>query len=490
MKSSYKERLKRWGLFTLIGALAIMPLMAEEVTEADAPSEEIEATNVIPQEESDDYPSVWAVDIVMEGQNYGIYPLGWHDNFKIKMSKEQIEELQLGVETRISQIPGVRLKDGNTDSVIKGATKGEVIKQLFGVIKQFAYPKELGLNKVDAVTFMKAHGIIDSKTSKIALKNPCTVEEGIVLGTRLVDWLYEEFDASTKGYFWKVDGGKSEVYLLGSVHAADSRLYPFSKKVLDAYNKADVVGFEIDESNEADYDKFIKAIRYTDGTSLKDHVSKATYELLLSYSDLFDLTEEEMSQLKVWYLSSYISSYSTDDTMQLDKSEGSSDYGVDNYFFTKAHFDDKKIYGLESYELQAGMFDSFSDDLQETVLLQSLGSFLYSPSYSDWDEDDLWELEKSSSEWLTLIKNGDIEGFKKYYSQDDGIKDKELSAEYTQKLLTNRDKGMVEKIEKCLKDDQKNTYFIIVGAAHYISHTNSGVIDQLKQKGYNVTQIK
>lgn len=480
MRNTYKERMRKWGAFILVGALSITPLMAEEVA----------TPNVMSKEDTKGYPSEWAVDTIMEGQNYGIYPLDWHDDFKAQMSKEQIQELRNGIIGKIGDIKDTQYIGSYDEAVIKNNTKAEVLKQLFSGLKEYAYPKELGLENIDAISFMKKHGIIDQKTSNEALKRPCTVEEGILLGTRLIDWLYEELDATTKGYFWKVEGGKNEVYLLGSVHAADARLYPFSKKVLEAYDKADVVGFEIDESDEADYEKFVDKVVYKDGTTLKDHISKASYELLLQYSDLLDLTEEEMSRLKVWYLSNYISSLNSDGIYIDDESQEPADYGVDNYFFSKAQFDGKEIYGLESYELQANMFDSFSDDLQETLLLQDLVSYLYAPDYSDWTYEDFWELDKMSSQWLTLMKDGDTEGFKQYYSQDDGIRDKELAAEYTQKLITNRDKKMAEKIESCLKSDEKNTYFIIVGAAHYISHTNNGVIDQLKQKGYNVTQIK
>lgn len=480
MKSIYKDKVRKWGTFILAGALSVTPLMAESAT----------TINIAAHEEGKDYPSPWAVDTVMEGQNYGIYPLTWHDDFKAQISKAQIKELQEGIVSKISEIKGVRAKTRSAQAVIKDRTKGEVLKQLFWALKQFAYPKDLGLEGTDAISFMKKHGIVDERSNNVALNKPCTVEEAIVFGTRLIDWLYEELDAGTKGYFWKVEGGKNTVYLLGSVHVADTRLYPFSKKVLDAYDEADVVGFEIDESNDEDYEKFIESVVYNDGTSLKDHVSKAVYELLLEYSDLLDLTEAEMNGLKVWYLSNYISSLNFGDTWNLDESQEPTDYGVDNYFFTKAYFDNKEIYGLESYELQAKVFDSFSDELQETLLVQNLASFLYTPDFTDWNEEDFWALEKANNEWLTLMKNGDIEGFKQYYSNDDGIRDRELSEEYTQKLITNRDKQMAEKIEGYLKSDKENTYFIIVGAAHYISQTNNGVIDQLKQKGYTVTQIK
>lgn len=450
------------------------------------------ATPVVEQEEiGSEYPSVWAMDTVMEGQNYGIYPLTWHDNFRAKITKAQITELQQGIGNKISSITGVKLLGNSVKAVIKDNTRGEVLKQLFWEIKQFAYPKDLGLEDIDAITFMKKNKIISGDTKDLGLNRACTIEEAIVFGTRIIDWLYDELDAGTKGYFWKVDGGKNDVYLLGSIHAADSRLYPFDKEILTAYDKADVVGFEINELDEEDYYKFVALTVYNDGTSLKDHISAELYDLLVSNQEELGLTEDQMNKLKVWYLSNYISTLTLDDTREVEESQEAVDYGVDNYFFYKAYYDDKEIYGLESYELQAKVFDSFSDELQEYLLVENLYNLFYAEELNEsFDEEEMAELEAMSEQWLTLMKKGDIEGFKVYYGMGDYVGDEELAKEYIEKLITNRDAKMAEKIEGCLESDSGNTYFIIVGAAHYISATNNGVIDQLREKGYTVTQIK
>lgn len=442
-------------------------------------------------EVSAEYPSVWAMDTVMEGQNYGIYPLTWHDDFRAKITKAQIAELQRGIGNKISSITGVMLLGNSVKAVIKDNTRGEVLKQLFWEIKQFAYPKDLGLEGIDAITFMKKNKIISGDAKDLGLNRACTIEEAIVFGTRIIDWLYDELDAGTKGYFWKVDGGKNDVYLLGSIHAADSRLYPFDKEVLEAYDKADVVGFEINELDEEDYNKFANLAVYSDGTLLKDHISKELYDVLVSCQEEIGLTEDQMNKLKVWYLSNYISTLSLEDSREVEEAQEAVDYGVDSYFFYKAYYDDKEIYGLESYELQAQVFDSFSDELQEYLLVENLYSLLYSPDISEsFNQEELAELEEMSNQWLTLMKTGDVEGFKVYYGMGDDIGDDDLSQEYLEKLITNRDKKMAEKIEGCLESDSGDTYFIIVGAAHYISATNNGVIDQLREKGYTVIQIK
>ena len=124
---------------------------------------------------------------------------------------------------------------------------------------------------------------------------------------------------------------------------------------------------------------------------------------------------------------------------------------------------------------------------------ERLGTVLYNLLYSEDSSEALSEeeIKAMNDQWLTLMKAGDIEGFKVYYDTSNvDLGNEVLTKEYIDKLLTNRDAKMAEKIEGCLNNETGNTYFIIVGAAHYISARDNSVIDQLKAKGYTVTQIK
>ena len=73
---------------------------------------------------------------------------------------------------------------------------------------------------------------------------------------------------------------------------------------------------------------------------------------------------------------------------------------------------------------------------------------------------------------------------------DTYLGDVDLTSEYRDKLLTQRDNKMAEKIKGYLQDESGKTYLIIVGAGHYISPTYNGVVDQLEKSGYTITQIK
>jgi len=63
-----------------------------------------------------------------------------------------------------------------------------------------------------------------------------------------------------------------------------------------------------------------------------------------------------------------------------------------------------------------------------------------------------------------------------------------LLEEYYYKVFTERDRKMAEKIDRFLKGEGNTTYFVVVGSGHYIS--DYSVIDILKEKGYEINQIK
>ncbi len=103
------------------------------------------------------------------------------------------------------------------------------------------------------------------------------------------------------------------------------------------------------------------------------------------------------------------------------------------------------------------------------------------------------------SKALDYWKMGDVESFLKITSSstdlddqleltDEDKKIQELFDEYYDKMITQRDKGMANKIDQMLKEEGNNTYFVVVGSAHYIS--DYSVLDMLEEMGYEINQIK
>ena len=153
--------------------------------------------------------------------------------------------------------------------------------------------------------------------------------------------------------------------------------------------------------------------------------------------------------------------------------------GVDVYFTLNALLSQKPIVELEGIPFQADMFDGLSLETQTTYLEGILDSIL-TPVAEDQDTSaDLLV------EWLEYWRSGDLESFQTSFqnaSTDENAGDSE--SEFSKMLFGKRDINMAARIDEMLKAEGNHTYFVVVGAGHYMN--KNGVIDLLKEKGYEV----
>ncbi len=73
--------------------------------------------------------------------------------------------------------------------------------------------------------------------------------------------------------------------------------------------------------------------------------------------------------------------------------------------------------------------------------------------------------------------NGDVAGLAS------GGEDIDEEVHYA--LISQRDENMTEQIIEFLEQDGENTYFVVVGAAHYCYE--GGIVDRLDEMGYDIT---
>jgi uncharacterized protein YbaP (TraB family) len=231
---------------------------------------------------------------------------------------------------------------------------------------------------------------------------------------------------------------------------------------------------------------------YSDGTTLKDHVSETTYEKTVKLAEELGFTEDEIIMLKPWYLYLLFSNLATTESGDLNEASSAAALGIDMYFTTNALYFGKPILEVEGYEYQGKVIDSFSDELEEYLLniTVDIANETISGNYSGGAD----YLEAMLEYW----KDGDTEEFKKLtapedefpelYEDDVTEQEKELNAEFNDKLITQRDKHMADYIDDLLKSEGSSTYFVVVGSGHFIS--DYSVLDILKEKGYEISQIK
>ena len=444
--------------------------------------------------------SEWTYEDLIIGDTYGIYPASWYNKGMQKpITHGQFRTL----------ISGFRYKMINTDRIIdehdvtlklsannKKMTVKEALEILYSLVSSYEFDGDIGIKENgNAVDFMTSHGIYTGKGGEQALDEKCSVEQACVIATRLVTYIYDVLDAGSKGFLWEINSAGNTVYLLGSIHVADYDIYPFSNKMLEAFASADALGVEVDILNPSldTTEMLLNYGFYTDGSTLKDHVSEETYELVVELGEMIGLSEDLVSIYKPWLL------YLTFDVMASINPESDEDLstaaalGIDTKFLVDAYMKDKPIIELEGADYQYNVLNSFSEELQELLLQTSMYALLEVSEEGTGDNSNF--LSKALDYW----KMGDVESFLKITSSstdlddqleltDEDKKIQELFDEYYDKMITQRDKGMANKIDQMLKEEGNNTYFVVVGSAHYIS--DYSVLDMLEEMGYEINQIK
>jgi uncharacterized protein YbaP (TraB family) len=479
-------------LLALIMCLTMVPtanVLAAGQTKVEA--QEVTAdtqTGVTVQNYSD-----WAFNELVIGDTYGIYPMTWYyKDMKVAITQGQLRVLMAGLRTKMVNTNCITNTNTTTYSLTKYLTVKEVLEAFYKLISGYEYTVDLGLKDKSASNFMKENGIFTGKNGELAMSDTCTIEQACVFATRLVTTVYDKLDAASKGFFWVAKSGENTVYMLGSVHIASNDIYPFSEEMLKAYQSSDALAVELNIYDQAGAMKVAELGMYTDGTTLRDHLTDEVYKKTVEFGTMMGVPEEQLIMFKPWYLYNSFSALSSTTTGNAEELAQGAALGIDYNFITNAIIYGKPILEIEGYESQGKMLDSFSDELEEYLLSATIDSVKEVISGTeDVGSEDLEDI-------LELWRTGDADAFKKYtsmeyeyaelYKQDTTEKEIALIKEYQNKLMTQRDKGMADYIDTLLKAEGSSTYFVIVGSAHYIS--DYSVLDILKEKGYEINQIK
>ena len=270
--------------------------------------------------------------------------------------------------------------------------------------------------------------------------------------------------SSQKGFLWKVQSKTGTAYILGSIHAYKSELFPLPKKMEDAFDKSDALAVEAN-INEIKPDSMMTMINgafYQDRSTLEKHLSKETYEMTVQKLNEIGLPLELFQNTKPWFVALNVTS------MELQKLGLDPEYGIDKYFLKKAE-NKKKIVELESIDYQINLLSGFSDAEQELFLVSAFR--------------DLELLKGEINEILKAWNTGDTKTMESFVSKS--LQDDPGMLPIYRKLVFERNKNMVSRIEGYLRTNEQ--YFVVVGAAHLVG--KDGIIEILKKKGYLVEQL-
>ena len=275
---------------------------------------------------------------------------------------------------------------------------------------------------------------------------------------------------------WKAeDKNGNYAYLFGSIHAGDSAVDNMPDYFEKAYADSDTLAFEIDMSNLYNditaSSSMLTDIIYADGTTIKDHISENTYNKLVQilqekgmYNSLYDYYKPLMWESLI-------------ENLAITEAGLNATRGVDMTLTNRAKTDKKNIEQVESMDFQMKMFNGLSDGIIEMML----------SSYTE--EGAIIKLAQQLKDLYEKWKSGTItekdvngEDFDKSQLTEE---EKAAFEEYNNALLTDRNKGMTEKLTGYMKSGK--TVMLVVGTAHFLG--DDGIIQLLKNQGFTVTQI-
>jgi uncharacterized protein YbaP (TraB family) len=241
-------------------------------------------------------------------------------------------------------------------------------------------------------------------------------------------------------------------------------MYPLNDKIEKAFDQSEILAVESDVVNvrKEDIQKLMENGIYTGNDTLEKHLSAETYRRVKKELEKLGASLEVANKYKPWFLGLNLVS------LEALKLGFDPNYGIDRYFLEKAA-QKKKILELESFEYQINLFSTLSRKDQELFLLYIV--------------KDIKVLEQELDKLVKAWTEGDKKGIGLIMTKS--VKeDKKLIPIY-QKLVTERNRKMVSKIEEYLKE--KETFFVIVGAGHLVG--NQGIIELLKGKGFPLEQL-
>lgn len=419
-------------------------------------------------------------------------------------------------------------------------TRGGFLREIYNIL--VAYEDEENLGK-DPIMYLNHTKIAIGSGKELFLDRNITSEEAIIFTKRAIDYIYSENDLDSKGLMWKVENKGNTVYLLGSIHYGKPDLYPFRKEVLDNFSDSEKLYVEVDISDQEALMKVMmekmeeleeelkRASKYQDGTTLDLAIDEELYSKIQTIMNKYGVAEEEYKNLKIQGIlqklneiimekafkeledineedpEKFMEELSDNELMNI-LIEGPK-LGIDFYFLDKAKTLNKKVGELESMESQmdllfgeGGLFSGISEGLSEEEQMERLEELLKNfdsegnileteePVIGEQhsNEDFEAEMEKAIEEQLNeiegmfdAIKEGDVEKLAKIFMESDGAE--MLGGQ----LLGERDKNMAKKISDLLEGEEEKTYFIVVGAAHFV--VEGTILDNLKSMGYEIEKI-
>ena len=265
--------------------------------------------------------------------------------------------------------------------------------------------------------------------------------------------------ADEKGVLWRIEGAAHQPsYLLGTIHSDDPRVTQVPARIMQAFQAADSFSGEV-KMDMPSLMQASQATLFTDGQSLDQLIDPSLYRQTVKLLAAYGMPEFLVQQMKPWAAAASLS---------LPRPQ--SGIFLDMVLYNQAAAAGKRVYGLETIEEQVGAMETMSQELQIAMLRDAV--------------DQHSQVEEIIEQLINAYLRRDLQALESISNEAMQKGDDRVAEMFSSEVVDRRNYRMLERMQPRLREGNA---FIAVGALHLPGE--SGLLNQLRHKGYRVTSV-
>jgi uncharacterized protein YbaP (TraB family) len=278
-------------------------------------------------------------------------------------------------------------------------------------------------------------------------------------------------------FLWKVEkeGRAKTSFLFGTMHASDKRITRRLGQIDWAIQACDGLYTELD-MNLAGQIAIAGRTMLPSGTSLSDVLPEETYLKLRRYLRMKGMPGGAFDRFRPWVALMQLSLLELKDFNPAEV--------LDAKLFARAAELGREVGGLETMEEQISVFDSLTDKEQAMLLDATLDHMIENPGFASESMEKLVDRYVGGDE-EALVEF--IEEMEMAELMDTSPELEEIGDRLSRRLLEDRNHRMAERMDAMMASNPGKAFLYGVGLAHYPGE--EGVLDLLRQQGYEVTRV-
>lgn len=260
--------------------------------------------------------------------------------------------------------------------------------------------------------------------------------------------------------------GGGELYLLGSVHLANSDTFELGGPIAEAWERSQELVVEVDPSTISAQEAAAATLRHGTlpaGTTLADRLRPETWSALQAELERLDVPVAAFANMKPWLAATTLA------VMQLQEAGLEPEYGIDQQMIAEAG-SGRPVVALESLDSQLGMLASLPPAVQELMLIDVLERAPAAPGQAD---SLVQSWQRGDEQALMELLFGEMETHP------------EFAALY-EKVYFERNEAMSRRLVALSADGR--TRFTVLGVGHMIGPR--GIPALLAARGFQVERIR